>query len=128
MQNDERDMLRSSVRRLLVETDAAKVPAALDEFGWLDLLGSEPAEAVAALFETQGETATASPALNAVMARPLLAAAPGLERAAGPGIGEWTVVVPGPGAGAGGTASVYAVAGGAPIRRCLIATQQEGEL
>jgi Acyl-CoA dehydrogenase, C-terminal domain len=128
MQNDERDMLRASLRRLLVETDAAKVPAALDEFGWLDLLATDPAEAVAALFEMQGETVTASPALSAVMARPLLAAAPGLDGTAAAGVGEWTVVVPGPGAGAGVSASVYAVAGGAPVRRCLIATQQDGQL
>jgi hypothetical protein len=128
VQNDERDMLRTSVRRLLVETDPVKVPGALDEFGWIDTLASDPAEAVAALFETQGETATASPALNAVMARPLLAAAPGLERTAATGVGEWTVVVPGPRPGAGGTASVYALAGGAPVRRCLVATQQEGQL
>jgi alkylation response protein AidB-like acyl-CoA dehydrogenase len=127
MQSDEREMLRASLRRLLGETDAAKVPAALDEFGWLDLLVGDPGEAVAALFETQGETATASPALNAVMARPLLAAAPGLDRTAPAGVGEWSVVVPGPGTGAGGTASVYAVAAGAPIGRCLVATQQEGQ-
>jgi hypothetical protein len=43
-------------------------------------------------------------------------------------VAEWTVVVPGPGTGAGGTASVYALAGAAPVRRCLIATQQDGEL
>ena len=134
MSDEERAMLRSSLRRLLVETDAAKLPAALDEFGWLDLLAADAAEAVPALFETQGETVTASPALNAVMARPLLAAAPGaggggVAAAGGAvvGVGEWTVVVPGPGSGAGRSASVYALSGGAPVGRCLGATQQDGQ-
>ena len=68
MQSEEREMLRGSLRRLLTETDPVKLPAALDGFGWPELLASDPGEAVPALFETQGETVTASPALNAVMA------------------------------------------------------------
>jgi len=121
--SDERAMLRSSLRRLLVETDAAKLPTALEEFGWLDLLQADPAEAVAALFELQGETLTASPALNAVMAGPLLAVVPGVDSVAGAGVGEWTVVLP----GVGRRAPVDAVTGGAPIGRCLLVTQQDGE-
>src|SRR5437879_5984022 len=86
---------RRPLRRLLLETDGAKVVHALDEFGWTDLLDGEPAEAVAALFETQGETLSGSPALNAVLARPLLGAFPGTDDAGG--VGEWTVAIPGPG-------------------------------
>lgn len=118
MQNDEREMLRSSLRRLLVETDAAKVMSGLEEFGWLDLLTADPAEAVAALFETQGETMTASPSLNAVMAQALVAVAPGTV-----GVGECMVALPGPGAG-GRNAAVYAITGGAPLGRCLVVSRR----
>jgi len=146
MQSEEREMLRGSLRRLLTETDPAKLPAALDEFGWPELLASDPGEAVPALFETQGETVTASPALNAVMAGPLLAvgrletagaagparvAATGMAvdaASAGAGVGEWTVVLPGPGSGsAGRPAAVYAVAAGAPVGRCLVVGQHGGQ-
>ena len=67
MDTEERAMLRSSLRRLLVETDAAKLIPALAEFGWFELLDAEPYEAVPALFETQGETLVTSPALASVM-------------------------------------------------------------
>jgi len=127
MEAGEREMLRASLRRLLAGTDAVKRPAALDEFGWPDLLASDPAEAVPALFETQGETVTASPAFNAVMAAPLLAAG-GLDAAGGaaPGVGDWTVVLPGPGSGSGRSGAVYAVAAGAPVQRCLVVGQHDG--
>ena len=62
MDSEERAMLAASLRRLLVETDAAKLGPALAEFGWDDLLAAEPHEAVPALFEAQGETLVASPA------------------------------------------------------------------
>jgi hypothetical protein len=117
MHDDERVMLRSSLRRLLVETDAAKLAPALDEFGWPDVLSADPAEAVAALFETQGETLISSPALNAVMARPLLGADADLA-----GVGDWTVVLPGPGSA---SANVYALSAGRPLERCLIVTGQD---
>lgn len=67
MDTEERAMLRASLRRLLVETDAAKLGTALAEFGWDDLLAAEPHEAVPALFEAQGETLVASPALGSLM-------------------------------------------------------------
>jgi len=67
MDTEERAMLRSSLRRLLVEADAAKLVPALAEFGWFELLAAEPHEAVPALFETQGETLVTSPALAFVM-------------------------------------------------------------
>lgn len=119
---DEREMLCDSLRRLLADTDPAKIPAALDDFGWTDLLASNPVEAAVALFGVQGETLTATPALNAVMAQPLLAAA---GRSCS-GMGEWTVLLPAPGAlPVPGTLSVhprafYAVAAGAPLGRCLV--------
>jgi hypothetical protein len=123
MQNDERVMLRDSLRRLLIETDGAKLAAALDEFGWIDLLATEPAEAVAALFETQGETLSASPAINAVMARPLLSTA---ERAAGD-VGEWTVAMPGPGSGAGLRPALYAIPDAAWLGRYLMVTNWDDQ-
>jgi hypothetical protein len=107
MHDDERTMLRDSLRRLLAETDAGKVPAALDDFGWTDLLVSDPGEAIAALFFVQGETLTATPALNAVMAQPLIGLA-GSD-------GEWqTVALPGPGPG------LFAVAPGMSPGLCLL--------
>jgi hypothetical protein len=81
-------MLRESLRRLLAETDAVKLPVALEEFGWLDLLGTEPGEAVGSLFEVQGEMLAASPMLGEVMA--VATRMEDLQRHA--------VVVPGPGA------------------------------
>jgi len=126
MHSDEREMLRGSLRRVLTETDPVKLPAALDEFGWPDLLASDPAEAVPALFETQGETVTASPALNAVMAGPLLAAGRLDAGGARAGVGEWTVVLPGPGSGSGRAGPVLAVAAGAAVTRCLLVGQHDG--
>ena len=121
MRADEREMLCDSLRRLLADTDPAKIPAALDDFGWTELLASSPLEAVVALFGVQGETLTATPALNAVMAQPLLAAA----GQSGYGVGEWTVLLPAPGAPYRGSRAVYGIAAsygiaaGAPLGRCL---------
>jgi hypothetical protein len=118
MHDDERVMLRSSLRRLLVETDTAKLAPALDEFGWPDVLAADPAEAVSVLFETQGETVISSPALNAVMALPLLG-----NDADPAGVGDWTVVLPGPGSP---SPAGYALTAGAPLERCLLVTGQNG--
>lgn len=135
MEHDEREMLRASLRRLLSETDAAKIPAALDDFGWTELLATDPAEAVGALFAVQGEILVATTALSAVMAGPLLASAG--ERPAG--AGEWTVALPPPGPvpptrsgppGPGSAAAAgapsgpagpgYAVAAGCSLGRILV--------
>lgn len=85
-------MLRSSLRRLLEETDAAKVDEALHQFGWHDLLTDEPDEAVAALFEAQGEGLHATPMLNVVMASALLDD-PSVRD------GDWGIVLPSAGWG-----------------------------
>ena len=119
MHYDERVMLRTSLRRLLVETDTAKLGPALDEFGWPDILAADPAEAVAALFEAQGETLVSSPALNAVMARPLLGSEADLA-----GVGDWAVVVPGLGRA---LPNAYVLSGGAPFDRCLLVSGGGGE-
>jgi hypothetical protein len=92
MNTDERELLRTSLGRLLAETDTAKVIPALAEFGWFDLLAAEPHEAVPALFEIQGETLRTTPALGAVMALATGDAADSDPPA--------TAVLPGPGAGA----------------------------
>lgn len=121
MRDDEREMLRDSLVRLLAETDPVKLPAALDEFGWGNLLASEPGEAVAALFETQGEQLRPSPMLNVVMAAPLFA--------------DCVVVLPGPGAGAEPRSSLsrrglhvdgYCLA--AEVSRLVVAGRRDGEL
>ena len=119
---DERDMLRGSLRRLLTGTDPEKVAAALDEFGWPDLLAADPAEAVPALFETQGETVTTTPALSAVMAAPLLTPVPDSVRAR-----RWTVVLSDPAASSEPGRGAYALTAGAPISWSLFVTGAAGE-
>ena len=103
MRDDEREMLRSSLRRLLEETDEAKVDEALRQFGWHDLLADEPDEAVPALFEAQGEGVHATPMLNAVMA-PVLLDDPSTRD------GNWAVVLP-PGRRGGAPQSVLDAGG-----------------
>jgi len=71
MRNDEREMLRSGLQRVLIESEPGSVGKALREFGWIDLLLHEPAEAVASLFEFQGATSMTSPMLDVVMFQPL---------------------------------------------------------
>jgi hypothetical protein len=91
MDAEERQMLRGSLARLLAETDATKLMAALEQFGWFDLFAAEPHEAVPALFETQGEALVASPALGTVMAS---AASASID-----GDPPRSMVLPGPGTG-----------------------------
>lgn len=133
MRDEEREMLRGSLARLLAETDTAKLSAALVEFGWFELLGSEPHEAVPALFEAQGESLTASPMLDAVMAPPLSALGDGPAT----GDGRTVVVLPGPGAGADPRSTVtgdavdvdgYGLAGAAGAARLLVAARRGEEL
>ena len=129
MDTEERALLRASLRRLLTETDAAKLAPALEEFGWFELLSAEPHEAVPALFETQGETLVAAPALSAVMAADAWSGGDG----APPG----SVVLPGPGAGArpastisDGTLHVdgYLVAAGGGAPPLLVPARREADL
>lgn len=130
MRDDEREMLRSSLRRLLEETDEAKVDEALRQFGWHDLLADEPNEAVPALFEGQGEGVHATPMLNAVMASVLLDD-PSARN------GDWAVVLPPGGRGgapksaldAGGTLRVegYCLGPLTDGSRILVAAQRADE-
>ncbi|MGH9034466.1 MAG: acyl-CoA dehydrogenase family protein [Acidimicrobiia bacterium] len=133
MRDDEREMLRGSLARLLAETDNAGLPAALAGFGWLELLDSEPHEAVPALFEAQGENLTTSPMLDWVLAPPL---STGSDRPA-TGNGRTAVVLPGPGSGADPrsilTADVvevdgYGLAGATGAARLLVAARRGEEL
>jgi hypothetical protein len=119
-------MLRDSLRRLLTETDADKIGRALGEFGWFELLEAEPAEAVPALFEAQGEELATSPALGTVMAAAL-----------GSPTGTASVIVPGPGAGADpasgveGTAllvSGYGLAGAGDAETLLVPVHRDGKI
>lgn len=129
MNTEERAMLRSSLRRLLIETDAAKLWVALAEFGWQDLFWSEPHEAVPALFEPQGETLVATPALGLVMG----AAAWAGGRSDPPP----AALLPGPGAGRQPASTLTAgmllldgyLAAGAPAATPLaVAARRGGEL
>ena len=130
MRDDEREMLRSSLRRLLEETDEAKVDEALRQFGWHDLLADEPDEAVPALFEGQGEGVHATPMLNAVMTSVLL-------DDPSTGDGDWAVALPPGGRGgspqsvldAGGTLRVegYCLGPLSDESRILVAAQRGDE-
>ena len=129
MDTEERAMLRASLRRLLVETDAAKLGTALAEFGWDDLLAAEPHEAVPALFEAQGETLVASPALGSLM---VAAAGVGCDGDPPP-----VAVLPAPGAGdqpasvvEAGTVHVdgYLTAGAAGTTGLVVAARQDDGL
>jgi alkylation response protein AidB-like acyl-CoA dehydrogenase len=129
MDTEERAMLRSSLRRLLVETDAAKLWDALAEFGWHELFAGEPHEAVPALFETQGETLVASPALGLVMGT--------AARAGGDGDPTPTAVLPGPGAGTQPASTLiagtlhfdgYLAAGAAAATPLVVAARRSDEL
>ena len=129
MDSEERAMLAASLRRLLVETDAAKLGPALAEFGWDDLLVAEPHEAVPALFGAQGETLVASPAIGSVMGA---AAWAGRDGDLPP-----VAVLPGPGAGARPASVVdagmvhvdgYLPAGAAGPTRLVVAARRGHEI
>lgn len=130
MRDDEREMLRESLRRLLAETDVDKLAFALDEFGWSELLATDPGEAVAALFECQGEVLVASPMLELVMV-----SAAGI---APRGNGRLAVVLPGPGSGAAvrstltgdGVVEVggYGLVGSAEAAALLVPVLRDGDV
>jgi hypothetical protein len=61
--HDHRDLVRSSVRQALVRSPG-DLAAALEGFGWPDLVAQDDALAFTALFEEQGLLAVDSPALD----------------------------------------------------------------
>lgn len=67
MDAEELDLVRTSVRHLLAEDDAASLPGKLLAFGWAELLATDTAAAVTVLAEEQGRARAATPSLDLVL-------------------------------------------------------------
>jgi hypothetical protein len=71
IEDDERRLMSQTLRRLAEELDGAALSAALSDFGYSELLASQPEEAVSTLFEALGSAGSMSAALQDVLALPL---------------------------------------------------------
>jgi hypothetical protein len=69
MDSGERALLTSTIDELVRSADGAFLTAALDEFGWLELLESDPELAISTVFSASGRFIHWSSALHDVMAR-----------------------------------------------------------
>jgi hypothetical protein len=67
MEPEELELVRSSVRQLLHTCSPSKLPDALVDSGWGDLLDAEPAIAVGVLAEEQGRSLAVAPTLDLVL-------------------------------------------------------------
>jgi hypothetical protein len=68
MDVQEAALLRASLDEIAIRADGSDLTSALDAFGWLELLDSEPRAAVTAVFGAQGTSGTWSAALQDVLA------------------------------------------------------------
>jgi len=68
MDADELKLLNETLFSLAASERDGQLTAALDAFGWRDVLADHPEEAISALFDAQGQTGTWSAALHDVMA------------------------------------------------------------
>ena len=68
MDTDEFEVLHETLLSLAASEKDREITAALDEFGWRDMLATHPEEAISALFAVQGRTGTWSAALHDVLA------------------------------------------------------------
>jgi hypothetical protein len=68
MDADELKILTETLLSLTASEQDGQITAALDEFGWHDMLAAYPEEAISALFAVQGQTGTWSAALHDVLA------------------------------------------------------------
>jgi hypothetical protein len=68
MDPGEIDLLTASIAKMVAQNDGPALTAALDEFGWLDLLEASPEVAVPILFSAQGRHGSRSAALHDVLA------------------------------------------------------------
>jgi hypothetical protein len=66
MDAEELELVRTTLEQVLTTSDPAGVPAALLDAGWIELVADDPYAARAALFEVQGRTRVATPALDLV--------------------------------------------------------------
>jgi hypothetical protein len=67
MDAHEEALLRTTLAELTAGGDGVQLMGALDRFGWLEMLATDPALAVPAVFEGQGLAGTWSPALHDVI-------------------------------------------------------------
>ena len=67
----ERQLMSATLRRLAEEFDGGPLSAALDDFGFSELLAAEPREAVSSLFDAMGRAGSMSGALQDVLLAPL---------------------------------------------------------
>ena len=67
MDAEEEAMLRATVAEITMNDDGAQLTAALDQFGWPDMLATNPGLAVPAVFEGQGVAGTWSSAFHDVL-------------------------------------------------------------
>jgi Acyl-CoA dehydrogenase, C-terminal domain len=68
METDELEVLNETLLSLAASEEDGQITAALDAFGWLEMLVAHPEEAISALFAVQGRTGTWSAALHDVLA------------------------------------------------------------
>jgi hypothetical protein len=67
MDAQEQALLRATLTELTASRDGVQLMGALDQFGWLEMLATDPALAIPAVFEGQGLAGTWSPALHDVI-------------------------------------------------------------
>jgi hypothetical protein len=67
MDSEEESLLRATIADLTASADGVKLMGALDEFGWQEMLTTEPGKAIPAVFEGQGVAGTWSCALHDVL-------------------------------------------------------------
>src|ERR1700741_4403064 len=72
----ERPMLSRTLQALAEQLDGAALSAALNDFGFADLLAAAPRQAVSALFTGLGRAGSVCTALQAVLRQPLLGVLP----------------------------------------------------
>jgi hypothetical protein len=120
---DERSEVERTLSDLASRLDTGELTRALDEFGWDDLLRSEPPDAVDALFSAQGRAGSWSAAFHDVLAA--ASDLPGFDR------GGAAVLVPCPGsdcsAESGGAVAAGLLLGPRPEYGSVIAVIGQGD-
>jgi hypothetical protein len=89
MDADELRLLEDTLADITAKADGTDLTAALDDFGWLEILRDEPQVAVRSVFTAQGRAGSWSAALHDVLAADIGSLDPGLS-------GAVTVVLPAP--------------------------------
>jgi hypothetical protein len=103
LEASERSLMSATLRRLAEQFDGEALSAALADFGFADLLATEPRAAVSTLFDALGRAGSTSAALQDVLLLPLAGVLP-------QGTAGHSVVLPAPGAQLVGAAEATSVA------------------